>query len=65
MASQTQTQTDQALREIRNRAANGGCFVTEKDGRYLVFRKNPARAIYLGSRSSITGLRSFVSRVTR
>lgn len=57
--------TNQALREIRNRAANGGCFVTERNGRFEVYRKTAARPVYLGSRSSLPGLRTFVNNVTR
>ena len=55
----------QILREIQNRAQLGGCFVREREGRFEVFRKTPARAVYLGSRSSLPGLRTFVNNVTR
>lgn len=42
----------------------GGCFVVPKNGRYLVYRKTAARVVYLGSRSTLDALRSFVKRLT-
>lgn len=54
----------QTVREAKNLAANHGCMVVEKDGKYLVYRKNPARPIYLGLRSTPEALRTFVRKVT-
>ena len=52
----------QVLKEAKQIAIDYGMFVVEKSGKYLLYRKNPARAIYLGSRGSVDGLRAFVVR---
>ena len=54
----------QQLREAKQIAADHGCFVTEKAGKYLVFRKMPTRPVYLGARGTPETLRRFVCQVT-
>ena len=54
----------QVLKEAKQIARDHGCFVTEKSGKYLVYRQTPARPVYLGSRGTPETLRSFVCKVT-
>lgn len=54
----------QVLKEAKQIATDHGCFVTEKAGRYHVFRKTQARVVWLGSRGDVNALRSLVCRVT-
>lgn len=53
----------QVLKEAKQIAVDHAMFVVEKSGKYLLYRKNPARAIYLGSRGSPDGLRALVTRL--
>lgn len=57
------TRADPLLAEARRIAREGGCFVSEKDGAYRVFRKTAARAVYLGYRTTPSALRQFVQRL--
>lgn len=57
------TRADPLLVEARRLARHGGCFVSEKDGEFRVFRKTAARAVYLGCRTTPAALRSFVQRL--
>ncbi|MER2537663.1 MAG: hypothetical protein ABTQ26_00325 [Azonexus sp.] len=54
----------QQFKEAKQIAKDHGCFVIEKAGRYLVYRKTPMRAVYLGARSTPETLRAFVCKVT-
>jgi hypothetical protein len=54
----------QQLKEAKQIAIDHGCFVTEKGGKFSVYRKMPMRLVYLGSRSSPEGLRQLVCKVT-
>jgi len=54
----------QQLKEARQIALDHGCFVCEKGGKYLVYRKTPMRPVYLGSRGTPETLRRFVCQVT-
>lgn len=54
----------QVLKEAKQIARDHGCFVVEKAGRYLVYRKTPGRVVYLGFRSTPETLRPFVCKVT-
>ena len=53
----------QQFKEAKQIAKDHGLFVVEKAGRFLLYRANPQRPIYLGSRSSAQTLRSFVCKV--
>lgn len=57
------TRADPMLVEARRIARNGGCFVSDKDGEFRVFRKTAARAVYLGYRTTPAALRQFVQRL--
>lgn len=52
------------LIEARQLAKAHGCMVTERGGKYHVYRKTAARPVYVGSRSTPETLRAFVRRVT-
>lgn len=52
------------FKEAKQIASDHGCFVVEKGGRYLVYRRTPMRPVYLGARSSASALRSFICKVT-
>ena len=52
-----------ALIESRRLASANGCYVIEKGARYLVYRKTPARPVFLGYRSTPEALRAFVVRL--
>lgn len=54
----------QLLKEARQIAADHGCIVSEKGGKYLVYRKTPTHQVYLGSRGTPAALRAFVCTVT-
>lgn len=52
----------QQFKEARQIAADNNMFISEKGGRYSLYRKTPARHIWLGSRSDIGDFRRFVER---
>lgn len=54
----------QVLKEAKQIAADHGCIVSEKNGKYLVYRKTPMRQVYLGMRGTPEALRAFVCSVT-
>lgn len=54
----------QVLKEAKQIANDHGCMVSEKGGKYLVYRKTPMRPVHLGSRGTPEALRAFVCRVT-
>lgn len=57
-------QTANPFSQAQQIAHAGGCFVVPRAGRYLVYRKTPARVVYLGSRSTLEALRAFVRGLT-
>ena len=59
----TQTARQQLLIEARRLARAGGCFISEKNGAFRVFRKTTQRAVYLGYRTNPADLRAFVRRL--
>lgn len=54
----------QVLKEAKQIAIDHGCFVTEKSGKYHVYRNTSSRPVFLGSRGTPETLRSFVCKVT-
>lgn len=54
----------QVLKEAKQIALDHGCFVVEKPGRYLVFRKTPTGNAYLGARGTPQTLRAHVCKLT-
>lgn len=52
----------QQFKEARQIAADHGLFIVEKSGRFSVYRKTPARPVYLGLRTDAADLRAFVAR---
>lgn len=54
----------QQLKEAKQIADDYGCFVREKGGIFLVFRRMHDRAVFLGKRSTPEALRTFVCKVT-
>jgi len=52
----------QQYKEARRIAADHNMFVVDKGSRYLLYRKTPTQAVYLGMRSDPSALRSFVCR---
>ena len=59
----TQTAAQQLLIEARRMARAAGCFISEKDGAWRVFRKTALRPVLLGRRTTPAGLRDFVRRI--
>ena len=55
-------QTIDPLKEARRLARAAGLFVVEKGADFCLYRKTPARAVYLGKRSNPAGLFSLVKR---
>lgn len=53
----------QQFKEAKQIAADHGLYVVEKAGKYLLYRRNPQKPIYLGARSSAQSLRSFVCKI--
>lgn len=56
------TTTPHTLKEARQLANAAGLFVVEKGSEFRVYRRTPDRPVYLGKRSALAGLCSFVSR---
>lgn len=54
----------QVIKEAKQIARDHGCFVVEKPGRFLVYRRTPTRNVYLGFRSDPAALRAYVCQVT-
>lgn len=54
----------QVIKEAKQIARDHGCFVVEKAGRFLVYRRTPTRNVYLGYRTDPAALRALVCTVT-
>lgn len=54
--------TTDPLKEARKIATAAGMFFVEKGSEFRLFRKTPARVVFLGARSNPDGLFSFVKR---
>lgn len=54
--------TDDYLKEARRIARPAGLFFTDRSGKFRLFRKTQARAVFLGTRTSAAGLCSLVKR---
>ena len=52
----------QQFKEARQIAADHNMFVVDKGGRFLLYRKTPARPVYLGMRADAAAFRSFVCK---
>jgi len=50
------------LKEARSIAEPAGLFFTAQGAEFKLYRKTPARVVYLGSRASASGLCSLVKR---
>lgn len=59
----TQTVTQRLLIEARRHAKVCGCFISEKNGAFRVFRKTAMRPVLLGYRTDPASLRAFVRRI--
>ena len=55
----------QQFKEARQIAADHNMFVVDKGDRFLLYRKTPARPVYLGMRSDAVAFRSFVSKCAK
>lgn len=60
----TQRNPIQVLKEAKQIARDHGCFVVEKTGKYLVYRRTPTCNVYVGARGTPDSLRTFVCKVT-
>lgn len=60
----TQRNPIQVIKEAKQIARDHGCVVSERNGKFLVYRLTPVRAVYLGSRSNPDALRAYVCKVT-
>lgn len=54
----------QMVREAKQIAQDNGCFVSERDGRFRVFRKTSTRPAWCGSAVKPEALLSLVKRIT-
>lgn len=54
----------QVIKEAKQIASDHGCFVSEKGGRFHVYRKTATRPVWLGSRGTPESLRALVCKVT-
>lgn len=54
----------QQFNEARRIAADHGCLVIEKAGRFQVYRKTPLRLVYLGVRGTPESLHAFIRKLT-
>lgn len=52
----------QQFSEARQIAADHNMFVVDKGNRFLLYRKTPARPVFLGMRTNASALRSLVCR---
>lgn len=55
----------QVLKEAKQIAQDHAMFVVERSGKFLLYRVGKPNNIYVGSRASVTGLRSFVARCAK
>lgn len=54
----------QVIKEAKQIARDHNCFVAEKDGAFLVFRKTTTCNVFVGKRKDPGQLRALVCRVT-
>ena len=54
----------QQLKEAKQIARDFGCQVSERGGKFLVYRIVAGRPVFLGTRGTPETLRAFVRRVT-
>ena len=52
----------QAWKETQQFCKDYNMFISEKGGKYHLYRKMPNRPVYLGSRGSVEGIRSLVEK---
>lgn len=60
----TQRNPLQVLKEAKQIARDHGCSVSERGGKYHVYRLVAGRPVWCGSRGSVTALRALVCSVT-
>lgn len=53
---------DEYLKEARQVARNAGLLITNMGAGFKLYRKTPARVVFLGSRSSASSLCALVKR---
>lgn len=53
----------QQFKEAQEIAKTAGLFVLERGGKFQVYRKNPQKNIYLGTRATAEGLRQYVAKL--
>ncbi len=54
----------QLIKEAKQIARDHGCFIVEKTGRFLLYRRTPTCNVFVGSRSEPAALRAYVCKVT-
>ena len=52
------------IKEAKKIARDHGCVVSERAGKFLVYRKTAMRPVFLGYRTTPEALRAFVCKVT-
>lgn len=52
----------QQYKEARQIASDNNMFISEKGGRFSLYRKTPTRPVWFGSRQDIGEFRRFVER---
>jgi hypothetical protein len=52
------------IKEAKKIARDHGCVVSERGGKFHVYRLTETRAVFLGTRSTPTALRAYVCKVT-
>lgn len=60
----TERNPRQVLKEARQIAADHQCIVSEKNGRFAVYRKTPTGVAWCGSRKDVNALNQLVRKVT-
>jgi len=54
----------QVLKEARQIAADYGCTISERGGRYSIYRKTPTRPVWCGSCRDVNALNRLVRKIT-
>lgn len=54
----------QQYKEAQQMAHDGGCFICQKAGRFLGYRKTTTRNVFVGRTTHVSSLRRLVGRIT-
>lgn len=50
------------LNELKDLARSKNCFIVERNGAFLVYRKMPGRNVFIGKRGNEKSLQTFIKK---